>query len=336
MSEKTTKIPLSKTALWVTLAHLLLLLLIGFWPSRKNSPPPEMTMIEMIEATSATPSSKGPAPTPKIATGPLLGNPDQPLPAPSPASPPAAPVAPAPPPAAVPEKKSPPPVEISPEPPVKESTPESVPAPTEQTDDFAVKEPKKKSPQEPKKESKKTSPPDKKSSVSKKTSIKVNLKEVARAGEESEESTSKAPPSPARSSSKNSSSTSTQASPSEITSRLGAALGKSGSGGAIQIGPLSSPGGGSGNFGSYYDLIRKQMFSAWNRPVHLTQKELSALVKITIENDGRISNVALVSGSGIRDFDESIVEAARRVGRIREPLPEGLNHEITIRFKLDD
>ncbi len=330
MSEKKTNLPLSKTALWVTLAHFLVLLLIGFWPSAKNSPPPEMTMIEMIDATSATPSSKGPAPTPKIATGPLLGNPDQPPPAAGPTSPPT------PPPAAAEKTPLPPPVEKTPEPPVQDPTPESVAPPTEQTDDFAVKETKNKTPQEPKKESKKPSPPDKKPSVSKKTPIKVNLKEVARTGAESEASNSKAPSSTSRSSSKNSSSSNTQLSSSEITSRLGAALGKSGSGGAIQIGPLSSPGGGTGNFGSYYDLIRKQMFSAWNRPVHLTQKELTALVKITIENDGRISNVSLVSGSGIRDFDESIVEAARRVGRIREPLPEGLNHEITIRFKLDD
>lgn len=338
MNDQPTKIRLSKTVLWVTLAHFVVLLVIGFWPARKIDTPPQMTMIEMIDAVSTTPSSKGPAPEPKIATGPVLGKPGESEAAPqttkpAPPSKPADPIPEPPKPEPAPQT-SPPPVEKKPEPPTVEPTPSTEPA--SKTDDFAIKE--------PKKEVKKESPEKKPASTPpKKTPVKINLKEVVRSGDSSPSSptSSKANKSSAISpssskSSSNSNSSSPEISSEEITSRLGSAIGKGGSGGAVLIGPLSTPGGGTGNFGSYFDLIRKQMYGAWNRPVHLTQKELSALVKITIENDGGISNVTLVSGSGIRDFDESILEAARRVRKIREPLPEGLNHEITIRFKFDD
>ncbi len=340
MSEQPTKIRLSKTVLGVTFAHFVLLLLIGFWPARKTEIPPQMTMIEMIDSVSTIPSSKGPAPEPKIATGPTLGNPAEPPPAAAKNPPLSLPPPPSSPPVAEPKQSPlPPPVEKSPEKQSEPPTEEAPPVESEKKDDFAIKDPKNQK-KNLKKESQEISKPVAKSSEPKKSAVKINLKEVVRTGEEGVKSQTKLSPSPSNSSLRPSSSKNNSlgesASPSEITSRLGSALSKSGTGGAVQIGPISSPGGGSGNFGTYYDLIRKQMFSAWNRPVHLTQKDLSALVKITIEKDGRISNVALVSGSGIRDFDESILEAARRVGKIREPLPEGLNHEITIRFKLDD
>jgi TonB family protein len=341
MSENPTKIRLSKTIVWVTLAHVFFLLLIGFWPARKMEVPPTVTMIEMIDAVGPIPSSKGPQPEPKVATGPVLGKPEEP-PAPSkssstppPAAPPSEPAPPAPP----IDQKTPEPVKPTPE---EQPTP-AAPQPETETNDFAPKEPQKENKPPVKKSIPKTETKTETKTESKKTAIKVNLKEVVRKNTESNASESN-PSNATSKTSKPSKSHSTasnhdsdgDASPDAILSKLSSAVGKSGQGGAVQIGPLSTPGGGNGNFGSYFGLIRKQMYDAWNRPVHLTQKDLSALLKITIENDGRISNVALVTGSGIRDFDESIVAAARRVGRIREPLPEGLDHEITIRFKLDD
>jgi TonB family protein len=59
-------------------------------------------------------------------------------------------------------------------------------------------------------------------------------------------------------------------------------------------------------------------------------------VKITIEKDGRISNVSLLTSSGQSEFDRSIMAAAQRVGRIREPLPEGMEGHVSIRFRLQD
>lgn len=273
-------------------------------------------MIEMIDAIGPVSSSKGPEPLPQIATGPVLGNPDEP----PPSSPPPAAISKPQPPAPAPE-----PAPSSPPP----STPEPPSEPIEPPNDFAPP-----APAPPKK----TVPPKtSKPSEPKKPQIKVNLKVESRKNNST--SPSNAPSTSLKKSTSTSSSSASSNSSREnaqsIASQLGSALQKSGAGGAVQIGPLSS-GGGSGNFSSYYSLIRKQMYDNWDRPVHLTQKDLSAQIKITIEKDGRISNVTLVSGSGIRDFDESIMTAAKRVGKIREPLPEGLDHEITIRFKLDD
>ncbi|MES2308116.1 MAG: energy transducer TonB [Verrucomicrobiota bacterium] len=339
MSENFPKNRFSKTIFWVTLAHIVVLFVIGFWPTRKVKLPPDVTMIEMIDTVGPIPSSKGPQPEPKVSTGPVLGKPDEPAasaqtkttPAPAPKAAPAPPPTPTPPPK-TPEPVTPTPEETPPTPPSK---------PTPEVNDFAPQDSKKETKKEPKTPTKSTP----KKTESKRKPVKVNLKEVARKNTDSDDDDSDSEetnPSPHKPSKNNhSTSHSTQdsdgdSSPDAIAARLGSAVGKAGHGGAVQIGPLSIPGGGTGNFGSYFSLIRKQMYDAWNRPVQLSQKDLSALLKITIENDGRISNVTLVTGSGIRDFDESIVAAAKRVGRIREPLPEGLDHEITIRFKLDD
>lgn len=306
-----------KVMLWVTVAHVLLLAILLFWKPSKTPPPPEMTMLEMIDEVGTVSSSKGPEPIPKVATGPVIGNPDEPPPAPAPEKP--TPVSP-------PPAPEPTPPAVAPEP---EVTPAPEPEPQPEPSDF-VPTPTPPKPK-PKVEKKPATPPNQ----PKRPQIKVNLKEESRNPNKNSTSPNSKNTSKTTSVKNNSSaSSSSQESAQSISQRLGTAIGKSGAGGAVQIGPLSS--GGGGNFASYFALIRKQMYDNWNRPVHLMQKDLGALIKITIERDGRISNVSLVSGSGVRAFDESVLAAARRVGKIRDPLPEGLDSQITIRFKLDE
>ena len=65
---------------------------------------------------------------------------------------------------------------------------------------------------------------------------------------------------------------------------------------------------------------------------------MSALVRIRIERDGRISKFSIIRPSGNVVVDESVAEVAKRVKRV-DPLPGGLGngsfHEVNINFELN-
>jgi TonB family protein len=66
--------------------------------------------------------------------------------------------------------------------------------------------------------------------------------------------------------------------------------------------------------------------------------KISALVKIRIEKDGRVSNFEMIKPSGNIAVDESVAAVAKRVGQV-DPLPAGLGHgdhyDVRINFELN-
>jgi len=87
-------------------------------------------------------------------------------------------------------------------------------------------------------------------------------------------------------------------------------------------------------------MLHDRFFSEWVQPrtsVAVGAK-LSALVRIRIEKDGRISKFALVRPSGNVVVDESVAAVAKRVTQV-DPLPTGLArgafYEVNINFELN-
>ncbi|HMG05579.1 MAG TPA: TonB C-terminal domain-containing protein [Chthoniobacterales bacterium] len=96
----------------------------------------------------------------------------------------------------------------------------------------------------------------------------------------------------------------------------------------------------SSEFSWYGKMLHDRFFSEWVQPrtsVAVGAK-LSALVRIRIEKDGRISKFALVRPSGNVVVDESVAAVAKRVTQV-DPLPTGLArgafYEVNINFELN-
>jgi len=129
-------------------------------------------------------------------------------------------------------------------------------------------------------------------------------------------------------------------SPGKTPAKTGKKSGEAeGAGTAAKAGGHAGGGSAGSDFGWYYAMIHDRFYSQWEQPTSVvnSNQQLSALVKIRIEKDGRISNVSLAKSSGNTIVDDSVMAAARRVTQI-DPLPEGLGedyYEIKINFELN-
>ena len=69
----------------------------------------------------------------------------------------------------------------------------------------------------------------------------------------------------------------------------------------------------------------------------MTSSKASALVKIRIEKDGRVSSFEIIHPSGTAELDQSVAAVAKRVTSV-DPLPDGLgnggHYDIKISFEL--
>jgi TonB family protein len=87
-------------------------------------------------------------------------------------------------------------------------------------------------------------------------------------------------------------------------------------------------------------MLHDRFYSEWVQPTTtLTPAaKLSALVKIRIEKDGRVSNFQIIKASGNEDVDDSVSAVAKRVTQV-DPLPAGLgngeHYEVKINFELN-
>lgn len=112
-----------------------------------------------------------------------------------------------------------------------------------------------------------------------------------------------------------------------------------GTGSGHTAGDGSGPGGAS-QFGWYGSMLHDRFFKEWAQPtsVVVTGAKMSALVKIRIEQDGRVSEFSIVRSSGNVVVDESVAAVAKRVERV-DPLPSGLGngsfYEVKINFELN-
>lgn len=96
---------------------------------------------------------------------------------------------------------------------------------------------------------------------------------------------------------------------------------------------------GPSDFGWYHDLIHDRFFGVWDQPTSIVDAaKFTTTLRITIAADGRVSNFSVVRSSGNVIMDESVLAAARRVGRIDAPpkgLMKGESYTVNINFELD-
>lgn len=90
--------------------------------------------------------------------------------------------------------------------------------------------------------------------------------------------------------------------------------------------------------GWYLAMIKDRFTSRWEQPKSIvtSDQKFVATVKIRIEKDGRISNVALAKPSGNVVMDESVMTAARSVTQV-DPLPAAINDDfyvVPVNFEL--
>jgi TonB family protein len=122
----------------------------------------------------------------------------------------------------------------------------------------------------------------------------------------------------------------------QIAEKLGEKLDNAGAENATQIGRSGSPDGHPNDFSDFYAMIRDQVMSQWQSPNLADETAVNPIVQIHVEKDGRVpaEEVRLVQSSGNSSYDDSAVAAAKNLGQLHEPLPDGCNPDIPITFKL--
>ncbi len=96
----------------------------------------------------------------------------------------------------------------------------------------------------------------------------------------------------------------------------------------------------SSEFSWYGKMLHDRFYSEWIQPrtsVAIGAK-MSALVRIRIEKDGRVSKFTIVRASGNVVVDESVAAVAKRVTQV-DPIPKGLGggafYEVNVNFELN-
>ena len=122
----------------------------------------------------------------------------------------------------------------------------------------------------------------------------------------------------------------------EIAAKLGEKLDAAGVKNATQTGTSGSANAHPNDFSDFYAAIRDQVMSQWQSPNLADETAVNPIVEIHVDKDGRVppESVHLIQSSGNPTYDDSAVEAAKGLGHLHEPLPEGCNPDIPITFKL--
>ncbi|HXM33520.1 MAG TPA: TonB family protein [Chthoniobacterales bacterium] len=93
-------------------------------------------------------------------------------------------------------------------------------------------------------------------------------------------------------------------------------------------------------FAWYGRMLHDRFHNEWQQPTTIvaTGAKMTAVVKIRIEKDGRVSSFTIVKPSGNVVVDESVAVIAKRVTQV-DPLPKGLvsgdYYEVKINFELN-
>lgn len=95
----------------------------------------------------------------------------------------------------------------------------------------------------------------------------------------------------------------------------------------------------SGEFNWYGNMLHDRFYKEWAQPTTVVASgaKLSAVARIRIEKDGRISDFKIVRSSGNVVVDESIESVAKRVTKV-DALPSGLggdHYDVNINFELN-
>ena len=122
----------------------------------------------------------------------------------------------------------------------------------------------------------------------------------------------------------------------EIAEKLGEKLDAAGVKNAINSGTSGSANSHANPFADFYASIRDQVMSEWQSPNLSDETAVNPIVEIHVEKDGRVppEGVHLIVSSGNPTYDDSALAAAKGLGYLHEPLPDGCNPDIPITFKL--
>jgi outer membrane biosynthesis protein TonB len=121
----------------------------------------------------------------------------------------------------------------------------------------------------------------------------------------------------------------------QIAQKLGEKLNASGVKDADKSGVNGSDHGKENKFADFYALLHDQVMQQWTLPNQVDDAAVNPVVEIHVEKDGRVPPelVYLKRSSGNPTYDESAVEAAKSLGYVQEPLPDGCPPDISITFK---
>jgi TonB family protein len=90
----------------------------------------------------------------------------------------------------------------------------------------------------------------------------------------------------------------------------------------------------------YGGMLHERFYRAWDQPTTVVASgaKLSALARVRIERDGRVSDFRIVRPSGNVVVDESVAAVAHRVNNVDAPpsdLLKGAAYEVNINFELN-
>jgi TonB family protein len=122
----------------------------------------------------------------------------------------------------------------------------------------------------------------------------------------------------------------------EIAAKLGEKTDASGAKNKVKSGISGSNSSSPSSFSDFYAAIRDQVMSQWESPNLTDETTVNPVVQIHVEKDGRVPAdlVHLVQSSGNPTYDDSALTAAKNLGYLHEPLPDGCPPDIPITFKL--
>lgn len=95
---------------------------------------------------------------------------------------------------------------------------------------------------------------------------------------------------------------------------------------ADQTGTITDPGnrGGAADNNSYFDSVGAYLYSRWRQPskTELGNRKPSVTVSVSLDGNGRILEARIISPSGIRPMDNSVLELLNNVKSLPKP-PDG-------------
>jgi outer membrane biosynthesis protein TonB len=122
----------------------------------------------------------------------------------------------------------------------------------------------------------------------------------------------------------------------QVAAKLGAKLEAEGSDKGTTTGPDGSTHSNNRDFSEFKNLIHDKVMNDWQVPNSVDETAIDPIVHIHIEKDGYVppESVSLERSSNNPAIEQSALEAARKLGHLSEPLPDGFPPDTSISFNL--
>jgi TonB family protein len=86
----------------------------------------------------------------------------------------------------------------------------------------------------------------------------------------------------------------------------------------------------------YKSAMEQAFRSKWNRPQNMNDDDFSVEIQVSVQPDGRITDVQWQKGSGNSVWDESVRDAITSVKFLDNPPPTNFPSQVTIRFDVQE